>query len=1124
MTTNTKLGKKNLYINGSAVGENSADPFRRELGRNWINVDIDGTKQLDESFGGATKSTYLTSEYKYKYQTYIDTDAWSHFENKQPNEAIFLPVVNGGTTHNPGTPTGIKYNVMAYGSKNNDKPASNEFKYDTVSTFEKFFVNTDPSWKDDLPAMNTLGYATALHMSELGIEFAQSAEGLLTGSIVFNTPWFVDHTFEVNTPIVERPDITLPSVPSLIAEINPHYNFFHAAYEKVANTALGEVVLPNPYDLEYTKFAIGMGPTISANNWPTLSELYGNNYTSFTTLLGKIPSSLIGTIDPSSPEATVGDSVSYLTHWAHCYPELTLEEKVLIANNGQIKYLEFKDPEPISGEFTPLENASRNYSGWFPMSVEISFDPNHALFKSTTGGDGLFKRIVGKPYTGDNIKTFSFNLSGLQLQAMRKVAQEYYKSVPMYTGIEGGLYDNGTAKNGDLVSANFVRQREHLDGVPMGGDLSFGVLTDNLHLAHTNMTTFLELFQNAMVFDFMGEPDGVITNNEWGWENGPNAIGGLSDIKQFFNASEYERERGLDIDLLGVLVKNIFITYYNENAQHYRTYKEILERTNKVIKNTQLPANSHREFLFFEIIKMRTEDTKIVGRVILCPALGGPEDDPVRFLDSQVKYGTKYSYQVYAYTLVCGTKYRCLGAKEYTFDGIQSQLANVGMSESWDTTDDMIPNAITYMSSADVDDDNSSFFIFDFESRPSWRIYKIPYFGVNPEEKGSFEKPVMVIDNPPISPSVQIVPFVDKSDEILINIQDGYGVLTAKPVKILDDEFYDHFQSDMSDEKVKFKSDDPAKAYRIYRLDKAPESYADFGGPTAVVRELDRKTQGSSVKDKLLTNKKYYYTFKSKDHHDQFSNPSGVIMVEMVDINGTHYPIIEEYLFKAPTFKKRKKKGRKLLYIAPSANNLVINNLHDLKAHPLGFPHAGGLWQPVPSLGAVGTESIYGKKFKIRLTSEQSNKMIDINIDFTHRHADNGVEPLICGDPNQADQSGNPQGSPGVPSDKDHQTLGGSDDGLESYSTMEDNTEEADMEDPQGGGTDEVKETTPPPPSGSGKDEKEKTEEEKKKEEYYHEKSAGKDEEKPLPSPSLPPPAAPPPPPAPPGGPKALPI
>ena len=94
-----------------------------------------------------------------------------------------------------------------------------------------------------------------------------------------------------------------------------------------------------------------------------------------------------------------------------------------------------------------------------------------------------------------------------------------------------------------------------------------------------------------------------------------------------------------------------------------------------------------------------------------------------------------------------------------------------------------------------------------------------------------------------------------------------------------------------------------------------------------------------------------------------------MLSVEIVDENGLIYSVIEEHEIKVPTKKTRNKSGRKALYIAPNLEQIRMSN-SDIENPQLG----------------LRDKSIFSRRFKVRLTSKKTNKMLDLNLRFTQEN------------------------------------------------------------------------------------------------------------------------------------------
>ena len=102
--------------------------------------------------------------------------------------------------------------------------------------------------------------------------------------------------------------------------------------------------------------------------------------------------------------------------------------------------------------------------------------------------------------------------------------------------------------------------------------------------------------------------------------------------------------------------------------------------------------------------------------------------------------------------------------------------------------------------------------------------------------------------------------------------------------------------------------------------------------------------------------------------------------LELYNDGGVGYPIIRHYVYDPQEPKTLTKPARKLIQIIPRISQAYLNE------------KASGLLNEDGSFGtAVGNnnitlgleeESLFGKKFKVRLTSKSTGKKVDINIDY----------------------------------------------------------------------------------------------------------------------------------------------
>ncbi len=373
-------------------------------------------------------------------------------------------------------------------------------------------------------------------------------------------------------------------------------------------------------------------------------------------------------------------------------------------------------------------------------------------------------------------------------------------------------------------------------------------------------------------------------------------------------------------------------------------------------------------------------------------------DPKVRFVDTHVKYGEKYNYEIFAVKAVIGTEYQMkMAPPEGQAEEFKTNF-QFDMTSKQDNYNGSIFNV--------VDDSEGNFDLYGLMSgrrvmpikimlRPTMKIVEVPMHT---------EQDVQISDFPPMPPLVNMYPLNGKKNSILMTLetQTGDRELVPEPVEVADTTF---FVSERFSQKreivypggeyvyptIRFRSDDDSSSYEIYRLvNTAPLNYKSFRG--ALYRTLNKMAPipQTGLEDTIQVNTKYYYMFRSRDMHGNVSNPSPVYEVEMVQASeGVFYPIINvvsmEDLEKRAMSEKdaslstSKKTLKKTLQIFPAEQQIELN---EDESGIVGETANTGL---DPSLG-VAEKRLWNKKFKFRLTSRHTGKSIDLNIDFTTEH------------------------------------------------------------------------------------------------------------------------------------------
>ena len=274
-----------------------------------------------------------------------------------------------------------------------------------------------------------------------------------------------------------------------------------------------------------------------------------------------------------------------------------------------------------------------------------------------------------------------------------------------------------------------------------------------------------------------------------------------------------------------------------------------------------------------------------------------------------------------------------------------------------------------------------------------------------------FTKKVTIADAPPIAPEVDIVPLVGKKNNLLFNLYPQTGDIEMEPLPITAEEFYKYIairksqerdllkpnpkgfpfpmNSDFIQPKLRFKSDDVPKTFKVYRVDNKPSSYIEFADNEYVNLEFLKGQSG--FEETIEVNKKYYYMFRTVDIHDNISNPSDIYEVEMVNNSGVTYPVIKIVDLEMPTQGNKTKTFRRFLKIEASKLQSLFSK------ERTGITSEGTLLDGKdPVLGVADKPLFNHRKLKFRIRSKHTGKIIDLNVSFKTRHNKITEEVVGC--------------------------------------------------------------------------------------------------------------------------------
>ena len=338
------------------------------------------------------------------------------------------------------------------------------------------------------------------------------------------------------------------------------------------------------------------------------------------------------------------------------------------------------------------------------------------------------------------------------------------------------------------------------------------------------------------------------------------------------------------------------------------------------------------------------------------------EDKEFKFVDTQVKFNQEYSYIVTAYQMVIGEK--------YVYDNLQIQTPDAAISESGD---------VTFRSHRTA--------IIDVHMIPTVKLVEFPVFASTGR----------ILDNPPLQPEIRFFPVVSDRNKLKMFFTTSTGNEDVAPIALNDEEqsVYDQVavNQNRNDGLITFKSDDSAASFQIYRMESPPAIIEDFANRlyATVTTSPFSGLPGSSATAEIsqFPNTKYYYMFRTIDVHGGISNPSPIYEIELYNDGGAGYPIIRHYDLSSPNPKTPTKSARKIIQIIPRIAQVYLNE------EASGLIDAGAV-QPAAGNNNIvlgnQAEPLFGKKFKIRLTSKSTGKKVDLNVNFKTKRLQGEIE------------------------------------------------------------------------------------------------------------------------------------
>jgi len=306
------------------------------------------------------------------------------------------------------------------------------------------------------------------------------------------------------------------------------------------------------------------------------------------------------------------------------------------------------------------------------------------------------------------------------------------------------------------------------------------------------------------------------------------------------------------------------------------------------------------------------------------------EDDISTFMDSQIKYGETYAYKGTAHYILVGNSYR-------------------------------------YTNLRFVEDEA----LIDVVNKPTIMI--VPF--------EMFTQTVKVIQPPSLPPDVRFVTRMNSENKMNIYLSPTKGRMMGEFITVLPED--ERQLEEMTINKregqqlFEFSTNREDGLYEIFKTKTPPASYRDFIDKKLVEIGAPFKTEDAMFTDRVQPNTKYYYMFRKINEKDLVSNPSPVFEVELLVDADNAKVMVNKYEFPQPDTYQMSKKFKSLFQVTP----VIEQTLFDEEQNVLFDKDTYKGTIDRLKLG-VAQKSVWGRRFKIRIKSTTTGKIIDYNVNF----------------------------------------------------------------------------------------------------------------------------------------------
>ena len=416
------------------------------------------------------------------------------------------------------------------------------------------------------------------------------------------------------------------------------------------------------------------------------------------------------------------------------------------------------------------------------------------------------------------------------------------------------------------------------------------------------------------------------------------------------------------------------------------------------------PAPLYSETLMYELNKFASNQRL---QSFYIPNLN--EQTAINLFDAQIKFGKEYNYAMDGIDIAFGQKLN-LNILSWSAD---STLSVESLSE----LSNILNQELTLIGAGDflqrIKNDpshatlNPSVYKLCLEIVLEWaernNIQAFVYYPIL-FKKQIFSDVITVFDSPPPPPEVEVDGMIGIDDKIFIRLNSSISEFKSKPV-VIQSEDIQIYQKNVASQKLEnfedemmFDGDDRIDYFQIFRIKEHPKQYTDFkdsfvtaSTTTQIYKDINfsacdsLKANHSSYTDTIEANQEYYYIFRSVDIHGNISNPSPIYNINMVNQDGTIYPIIKTVDLLKQDSVKNTKEARRFLHIAPNAIQALINE------QETGFFTEEGNVKDTADLVkenvvlGLSDQRLWNKNYRLKIRSKNTGKTVEVDFKFIHK-------------------------------------------------------------------------------------------------------------------------------------------